>query len=113
MIVANEIIEALKGERFSQIMSGFNFDTAAQITVALYKAGETGISLAWLKTPSQTYPQAGVIEKREDGKMVFTIDTQSLSTGKYEIEARVDVVGVLAPIVKQRSEFLTLKPSRT
>jgi hypothetical protein len=45
--------------------------------------------------------------------MVFTIDTTSLTTGKYEIEARVDVPGVMAPIVKQRSEFLTIKPSRT
>jgi hypothetical protein len=113
-VTGTNTIECLQGERFAQVMSGFDFDTASQITIALYKAAEPTVALEWLKTASEDYPDAGVIEKRDsDGKMVFTIDTTSLTTGKYEIEARVDVPGVMAPIVKQRSEFLTIKPSRT
>ena len=106
--------EILQGERFAQVISGFDFDTAAQITILLFKGNESGHSLAWVKIPTTDYENAGIIEKREsDGKMVFTIDTKGLSTGKYEIEARVDVIGVLAPIVKKRTEFLTIKQSRT
>ena len=113
-IIDNTTVEVLAGERFSQIISGFDFDLVSQITILLYRSNEAGYSLAWTKTASDKYLDAGTIEKREeDAKMVFTIDTTGLATGKYDIEARVDVPGVLSPIVKQRSEFLTIKPSRT
>lgn len=114
MKVVGKIIECLQGERFSQIMSGFDFDTASQITVLLYKATESGVSLSFVKVATDTYPDAGLITKREsDGKMIFTIDTTAMATGKYDIECRVDVAGVLAAIVKDRTEYLTVKESRT
>lgn len=106
-------IECLQGERFSQIMSGFDFTSALQIVVLLYKQTESGIALAFVKEASETYPGAGLITLNEDSKMVFNIDTTNMSTGKYDIEVRVDFVGVAAPIVKDRVEFLNVKQSRT
>lgn len=107
-------LEALQGERFSQVISGFNFDLASQITILLFKDNELNHSKSWVKFPTETYPEALLVTKREsDGKMIFLIDTAGLTSGKYSIECRVDVVGVTAPIVKKRIEFLTLKQSRS
>jgi hypothetical protein len=113
MTINGSKIECLQGERFSQIMSGFDFVNASQIVVLLYKQTDPNISLAFVKVASESYPGAGLITLNEDSKMVFNIDTKNMSTGKYDIEVRVDVVGVLAPIVKQRTEFLNIKQSRT
>lgn len=110
----NNVYQVMSGERFPQEMTGFNFDTLSQLIVLLYKSNEAGYSLAWTKTVTDQYPNAGVIEKREeDGKIVFSIDTTGLSNGDYDIEVRGDVGGVLAAIVKDRYKFLTIKPSRT
>lgn len=113
MKVNGDKIECLQGERFSQLMSGFDFNNTSQIVVLLYKQTGAGPTTAFVKEPTDTYPNAGLITLNEDLKMVFTIDTASMSTGDYDIEVRVDVVGVVAPIVKQRTSFLTIKESRT
>ena len=113
MEIIDNNIEVLQGERFSQVMSGFDFDLTSQIIVLIYSSNEAGYALAFVKNETADYPNAGIISKREDGKMVFTIDTTGLKTGKYDIEARVDVAGVVAPILKDRAEFLTIKTSRT
>lgn len=114
MIIVDNTYETLQGERFTQEITGFDFDALSQLVILLYKATESGYSLAWTKTATDQYPNAGVIEKREeDGKIVFTVDTTGLSTGDYDIEVRGDVGGVLAAIVKDRYKFLTIKPSRT
>lgn len=112
--VIEQVIEKLQGERFVGTISGFDFDIASQITILLYKSSETGFIRSWLKNPNSKYPQANLVTKNiEDGKMYFTVDLEGLPTGNYELEARVDVVGVVAPIIKKRSKFLTINPSRT
>jgi hypothetical protein len=106
-------IECLQGERFSQLMTGFDFVNASQILILLYKQTDSSVSLAFVKVASESYPAAGLITLNQDSKMVFNIDTTNLATGKYDIEVRVDFVGVAAPIVKDIVEFLEIKPSRT
>jgi hypothetical protein len=116
MNVVGEKLECLEGEKFSQIMSGFEFTSASQIVVLLYDRESTqvsGFAKAFVKTASGTYPGAGLITLNTEGKMVFTIDTTGMLTRSYDIEVRVDVSGVSAPIVKQRANFLTIKESRT
>lgn len=117
MNVTGEKIECLQGERFSQLMSGFDFTSATQIVVLLYDRESTqssGFSKAFVKVADAVnYPGAGLITLNVDGKMVFTIDTTGMPIGSYDIEARVDVSGVSAPILKERTNFLTIKESRT
>lgn len=114
MKVIGNKIEYLQGERHPLIMSGFDFDLTSQIVVLLYKSTESGVARAFVKRACAEYPEAGLITKLdEDDKMVFTIDTTGMPTGNYDIEARVDIAGVVAPILKERTEFLTVKQSRT
>ncbi len=116
MKVIDKRIECLEGERFSQIMSGFDFTAATQVVVLLYLRESTlvsGFAKAFVKTASVTYPGAGLITLNGDGKMVFTIDTDGMAIGEYDIEVRVDISGVAAAIVKERTFFLTIKESRT
>ena len=116
MKVLGEKIECLQGERFSQLMSGFDFTSATQIVVLLYNRESTvasGYEKAYVKTASSSYPGAGLITLNTDNKMVFTIDTAGMPVGLYDIEVRVDVTGVSGPIVKQREKFLTINESRT
>lgn len=110
MKITGDSIECLQGERWTQELSGFDFNIASQIMVKL--AGTTN-SLVWLKQPDDEYPAATAITEREDGKMIFTIDTTGLPEGKYSMEARVDVAGVLAPVYKKRDSFITIKKSYT
>lgn len=116
MKTTNGKIECLQGERFSQIMSGFDFVNASQIVVLLYDRESTsgsGFAKAFVKTASSSYPGAGLITLNDASKMVFTIETAGMQIGNYDIEVRVDIVGVAAPIIKQRTFFLTVKESRT
>lgn len=116
MKTTNDKTECLQGERFSQVMSGFDFANATQIVVLLYERESTsssGFAKAYVKNANSSYPNAGLITATEDSKMVFTIDTAGMPIGNYDIEARVDIVGVAAPILKQRTFFLTVKESRT
>ena len=116
MKTTNGKIECLQGERFSQIMSGFDFVNASQIVVLLYDRESTsasGFAKAFVKNALSSYPGAGLITATEDSKMVFTIDTAGMPIGNYDIEARVDIVVLAAPILKQRTFFLTINESRT
>lgn len=116
MKVKGDKIECLQGEKFAQVMSGFDFNSATQIVVLLYDKESTvgsGFAKAFVKVASGTYPGAGLITLNSDSKMEFTIDTAGMAVGSYDLEARVDVSGVSAPIVKQRGNFLTVKESRT
>ena len=114
MKTVGTIIECLQGEKFSQIMSGFDFAAATQVVVLLYPRESTvgsGFTKAYVKTASATYPGATLITLNGDGKMVFTVDATGMSTGTYDIEVRVDLSGT--SIVKERTSFLTIKESRT
>lgn len=113
MKIVGEKIECRQGERFAQVMSGFDYSLVTQIVVLLYRNIVDGYERAWVKTPTVSYPAAGLVDVREDGKMVFTIDTTALPTGRYDIEVRIDVVGVMAPVVKELKEYLIVKQSRT
>lgn len=114
MKTVGDKIECLQGEKFSQIMSGFDFTAATQIVVLLYPRESTvgsGFTKAYVKTASGTYPGAGLITLNGDNKMVFTIDATGMTAGDYDIEVRVDLSGT--SIVKERTSFLTIKESRT
>lgn len=113
MIIEDGVINCLRGERFTQTMSGFDYAKAGQIVVLIFKSSEQSHALSFVKNATDEYPNAGLISLNEEGKMIFTIDTESLSPGIYDIEGRVDVVGVLAPIIKERNQFLKVNPSRT
>lgn len=113
MKLIDGIIECLQGERFAQIMSGFDFIDAEQITVLLYRATDRGFHKSFVKITTVNYPDAGLITLNDAGKMAFTIDTIGMPPGEYDIEVRVDIVGVSAPIVKSRTHFITVKQSRT
>ena len=116
MTVIDTRLEALQGEKFSQIMSGFDFATASQIVILLYdkeSTAESGFAKAFVKVADGVkYPSAGLITDNGGGKMIFTIDTTGMSIGNYDIEIRVDVTDG-SSIVKQRVLFLTIKESRT
>lgn len=117
MKVIDKRIEALEGERFSQIMSGFDFAAASQIVVLLYQRESTpasGFAKSYVKVADAVkYPAATLITLNENGKMVFTIDTDAMAVGDYDIEVSVNITGVAAPILKNRTFFLTIIESRT
>jgi len=116
MNVTGDKIECLQGEKFAQLMSGFDFTSASQIVVLLYDKESTqssGFAKAFVKVADATkYPTATLITLDGDGKMQFTIDTTGMAVGLYEIEIRVDLSGG-GSIVKQRTDFLIIKESRT
>jgi len=115
MNVSGDKIECLQGEKFAQLMSGFDFTSASQIVVLLYDKESTqssGFAKAFVKVASGTYPSAGLITINGDGKMNFTIDTTGMAVGVYDIEVRVDVTGG-GSIVKERATFLIIKESRS
>jgi len=116
MNVSGDKIECLQGEKFAQLMSGFDFATASQIVVLLYDKESTqssGFAKSFVKVADATkYPTATLITLNGDGKMQFTIDTTSMAVGLYEIEVRVDVTGG-GSIVKERATFLIIKESRS
>lgn len=115
MNVTGDKIECLQGEKFSQLMSGFDFATATQIVVILYDKESTaasGFAKSFVKTADATnYPSAGLITLNGDGKMVFNIDTTGMAVGDYDIEIKVNFSS--SSIVKSRTLFLTIKESRT
>lgn len=115
MNVTGDKIECLQGEKFAQIMSGFDFASATQIVVLLYDKESTqasGFAKAFVKVADAIkYPGAGLITLNGDGKMNFTIDTTGMAVGYYDIEVRVDMSGT--SIVKERTSFLIIKESRT
>ena len=114
MKTVGTLIECLQGEKFSQLMSGFDFTAATQVVILLYPRESTvgsGFTKAFVKTASGTYPGAGLITLNGDGKMIFSIDTTAIGTGTYDVEVRVDISGT--SIVKERTSFLTVKESRT
>lgn len=114
MKVIGTLVECLQGEKFSQIMSGFDFAAATQVVALLYPKESTagsGFAKAFVKTASGTYPGAGLITLNGDNKMVFTIDATGMETGTYDIEVRVDLSGT--SVVKERASFLIIKESRT
>lgn len=116
MEIKDDILQVLKGERFSQIMTGFEFTAATQIIVLIYdreSEEDSEFSLSFVKTADAEYPDAGLITLNEDNKMVFTIDTEEMEISSYDIEVRVDIAGVNAPILKKRKYFLTINESRT
>jgi len=116
MNVTGDKIECLQGEKFAQLMSGFDFTSASQIVVLLYDKESTqssGFAKAFVKVASGTYPSAGLITLNDDDKMTFQIDTTGMAVGVYDIEARVDVSGISSPIIKQRTTFLIIKESRS
>lgn len=116
MEIKDGILQVLKGERFSQIMTGFEFTAATQIVVLIYdreSEEDSGFALSFVKTATTDYPDAELITLNGDNKMVFTIDTEEMEISNYDIEARVDIAGVDAPILKKRKHFLTINESRT
>lgn len=113
MKVNGSIIQCLQGERFTQLMSGFEFEQASQIVIVLYDPSGSSFKKAFVKVASESYPDAGLITLNGEGKMSFTIDTTGMEPGKYNLESRVDITGENAEILKQVSEFLTILPSRT
>lgn len=115
MKTVGTIIECLQGEKFTQIMSGFDFTAATQVVVLLYPRESTvgsGFTKAFVKVAdAEKYSDAALITLNGDNKMVFTIDATGMATGTYDIEVRVDLSG--SSIVKERTSFLTVKESRT
>lgn len=113
MKVNGKIIECLQGERFPQLMSGFDYINADQIVILLYRSNDTSFAKSFVKVADDKYPEAGLVTVNEAEKMVFTVSTEGMEPGKYDIEIRVDLVGVSAPIVKDRTDYLIVKQSRT
>ena len=113
MKIVRKTTECLRGERFYQIMSGFDFDEASQIVVLLYRSSSDEFDKAFVKVADPKYPNASLITLNDDSKMLFTVDTTDMSQGKYEVEIRIDIIGISAPIIKDRSDFLIVKESRT
>ena len=115
MNVINQRIECLQGEKFAQLMSGFDFTAATQVVVLLYPRQSTtgsGFTKAFVKVADVTnYPTATLITLNSDSKMVLSIDTTGMTLGDYDIEVRVDISGT--SIIKERTFFLTVKESRT
>lgn len=115
MKIVNQRIECLQGEKFSQLMSGFDFTAATQVVVLLYPRESivgSGFSKAFVKVVDTTkYPDATFITLNSDGKMVLPIDTTGMIVGDYDVEVRVDLGST--SIVKERTFFLTVKESRT
>jgi len=105
-------IDVIEGESFMQTLSGFDFDSADQIIVVMYKAMFPGYSLSWVKTPSVDYPDAGPITKNNLNQIVFNVNTDGLSSGSYDIEATVYLDGVMPQVIKQRSRFIKIIKSR-
>ena len=115
MNVTGDKIECLQGEKFAQLMSGFDFAAASQIVVLLYDKESTvgsGFAKSFVKVASGTYPSAGLITLNGDSKMQFSIDTTGMAVGSYDIEVRVDITGG-GSVVKERTSFLTIQESRT
>ena len=107
---------ALKGERFTQPISGFDFNNTSQIVVLLYGAyTDDGFVKSWVKVPDlENYPDAGSVEfDPVSGKSFFEVDTTDLEVGRYGIEIRVDFAGIIEPIDKEEAEYLQVKKSRT
>ena len=107
---------ALQGERFTQLVSGFDFNNTSQIDVLLYGAyTDEGFVKSWVKTPdAENYPEAGTVEFDPiSGKSFFEVDTTDLEIGRYGIEIRVDFAGLIEPIDKEETEYLQVKKSRT
>lgn len=115
MNVIGDKIECLQGEKFAQIMSGFDFAAASQIVALLYDRESTkasGFAKAFVKVADATnYPAAGLITLNSDSKMIFNVDTTNMAVGLYDIEIRVDISG--SSIVKDRASFLIINESRT
>lgn len=116
MKIIGDKIEVLEGERFYQVISGFDYTSASQIVVLFYNRESTinsGFSRSFVKTATGTYPSAGLITLNGAGKMVFTMDTDAMDIGDYDIEVCVYISGVTAPIIKRRTFYLIIKESRS
>lgn len=112
MKVTGKTIEALRGERWYQKITGFDWDQVTQIVVRICNA-VTGQNITYTKMATEDYPEAGSISNSEDGSMLFLLDTSDLDPGKYSIEIKINVAGVNAAILKQQQHFLTVKKSNT
>ena len=106
-----------QGEQFSRYLYGdsLDYDSHEQIVIAIFDKFDV-VALYFVKTPSETYPSAGVIRKSDnpnfDLQIFFTKEmTLSLSPGEYYAEVMRVVEGVEMPIIKGIEKIFTVKKS--
>jgi len=113
--------ELLKGEKRSVLLyistdatTSINYDLCDQVLVKIYHA-EAPANKIEFKLVSEAAGDVLLTKVTVSNKTYvrFYLDTTSLKTGIYNLESKVTIAGVEAPVYKPTDVFMSLGESRT